>query len=363
MAPGPGPGPRERGFDGAHWSGDLSDEDRWGATAAPPRTARTAGRNGAGRNGAPEEAAAAAAAPGSGARAGGSGFGDDGFGGWASPRGRGVRDAPDGAAPGPSGEEYGDEFGDEWAGGSGQRGGGGGTEGPGDFAGAGTEDGAGDGWAGSEAQGRRYSTPPNITALTANEVDSILPLAGTGDQYTYYWGTWEKALQRVSLAMVVSLCTSTASPTVAATAFSYIFWGPVASAVARNFSVRKFPHGGLWHANVLDTKVVQRFPDDIKESPNRTRPSRPIDMLQLFIGDRSKAQVMIETPWTLQHNRIRLGEPVELVVVSDVRNLQRFKVVRDAFLPASQLWISDYPFLARSEMKQLVRGIQVERSR
>ena len=74
-------------------------------------------------------------------------------------------------------------------------------------------------------------------------------------------------------------------------------------------------------------------------------------------------QVMIETPWTLQHNRIRLGEPVELVVVSDVRNLQRFKVVRDAFLPASQLWISDYPFLARSEMKQLVRGIQVERSR
>ena len=116
-------------------------------------------------------------------------------------------------------------------------------------------------------------------------------------------------------------------------------------------------------AIVLDTKVVQRFPDDIKESPNRTRPSRPIDMLQLFIGDRSKAQVMIETPWTLQHNRIRLGEPVELVVVSDVRNLQRFKVVRDAFLPASQLWISDYPFLARSEMKQLVRGIQVERSR
>ena len=259
----------------------------------------------------------------------------------------------------------------------GQRGAGGGTAAPG--AGTGLGGGFGQGaeardapgfedWAGGSRTPYDNVTPlpgkfPDITALSRGEAESILPRLGTGDQYKYYWGTWEAGLQRIGLSLLVGLTTSDSSPWLSAAAFSFIFWGPVAQAALRNRSVQKFPFAGLWHARVLELRVLQRFPDELRESPNRARDTRPLDVLQCVVGDDSGAQVMLEAPVGPSNERIQVGDSAELAVVSDLRTLHRFQVVRDAFLPASKSWICDYPFLARVPFERLCWGISAESGR
>ena len=340
---------RGRAEDG-HFAGGPSAEDFW----EDPRGRGGAGpvEEGAGAAGcaAPGEAAgprAAAPAPGRGGEAGGVDDDDD-FGGWAAPRGEG-----------------------------GQRGAGGWTAAPG--AGAGPDgvfsrgvdarDAPGfEDWAGGSRTPYDNAPPlpgklPDITALSRGEAESILPRLGTGDQYKYYWGAWETGLQRVGLSLLVGLTTSDSSPWLSAAAFSFIFWGPVAQAALRNRSVQKFPFAGLWHARVLELRVLQRFPDELRESPNRARDTRPLDVLQCVVGDDSGAQVMLEAPVGPSNERIQVGDSAELAVVSDLRTLHRFQVVRDAFLPASKSWICDYPFLARVPFERLCWGISAESGR
>jgi hypothetical protein len=72
---------------------------------------------------------------------------------------------------------------------------------------------------------------------------------------------------------------------------------------------------------------------------------------------------MLEAPVGPSNERIQVGDSAELAVVSDLRTLHRFQVVRDAFLPASKSWICDYPFLARVPFERLCWGISAESGR
>jgi hypothetical protein len=52
---------------------------------------------------------------------------------------------------------------------------------------------------------------------------------------------------------------------------------------------------------------------------------------------------------------------VELVVVSDEPQLQRFRAVREAYLPDLALWLSEYPFVERRAFRALSDAIAAER--
>jgi hypothetical protein len=55
------------------------------------------------------------------------------------------------------------------------------------------------------------------------------------------------------------------------------------------------------------------------------------------------------------------GDEVELLVVSDEPQLQRFRAVREAYLPELGLWISEYPFMERLAYRSISDAIAAER--
>ena len=57
------------------------------------------------------------------------------------------------------------------------------------------------------------------------------------------------------------------------------------------------------------------------------------------------------------------GDEVELLVVSDEPQLQRFRAVREAYLPELGMWISEYPFMDRIAYRSISDAIAAERER
>jgi hypothetical protein len=52
--------------------------------------------------------------------------------------------------------------------------------------------------------------------------------------------------------------------------------------------------------------------------------------------------------WLSLHQEIRVGDVAHLAVVSDQGQMNRFRALREAYLPESRVWVSDYPFCERS---------------
>ena len=52
------------------------------------------------------------------------------------------------------------------------------------------------------AAGAARRAPPDVTLLTQREIQSLLPIGATGEQYAYFWGGPETAVQRLGLSLV-----------------------------------------------------------------------------------------------------------------------------------------------------------------
>ncbi|KAI7835238.1 hypothetical protein COHA_010860, partial [Chlorella ohadii] len=59
-------------------------------------------------------------------------------------------------------------------------------------------------------------------------------------------------------------------------------------------------------------------------------------------GDPGGAQAEMRLPYDSRYELIRPGEPAELVVLCSDTSFQSFKAVKDAYLPNSGLWVSEY---------------------
>ena len=111
---------------------------------------------------------------------------------------------------------------------------------------------------GSERSSRRggaSSSNPNplgLWPLRSDELHELFPLSGTPGQYSYYWGTWDQAVQRFALSLLVTLLATNSSSVVAAGAFTYSVWGPILQSMVRNLGVKKYPYGGYWEARILE---------------------------------------------------------------------------------------------------------------
>lgn len=88
--------------------------------------------------------------------------------------------------------------------------------------------------------------------LQQDELHELFPLSGTPGQYSYYWGSWDEAIQRFALSLLITLLATNNNSVLAAGAFSYSVWGPIIQSMLRNLSVKKYPYGGFWEATLLD---------------------------------------------------------------------------------------------------------------
>ena len=196
---------------------------------------------------------------------------------------------------------------------------------------------------------------PDVSPLLREELEALLPVSGTGASYSYYWGGVDTILRRLSISLAGLLITTNLNALLAATASLYFVWAPAALSARRNAPLRRFKHAALWHARILSVSREQ--------APPRRTNTTPPATTTVMLGDGSGARMEVRVP-SAGHRKIRglaVGAPAELVVVSDDASMARFKAVRDIFLPATDEFVCDFPFLERTIMRALSRDVAFER--
>ena len=236
-----------------------------------------------------------------------------------------------------------------------------------------------------ERQAPPGGPPPDVTLLTQREIQSLLPIGATGEQYAYFWGGPETAVQRLGLSLVGLVATVNLTALLAVPTATFFLWAPVALAARRNSAARAGRNIGLWRARVLavatrdaapgpgyfDERFGGRTPGsdggyrgadgNSGNFGNRRDVSRETWMLSLLVGDYSGARVELRVPLQRQHAKIREGDEVEMVVGSDESYFARFEAVREAYFPRTDTWVGEYPFLDRRAMPAISGRIARDR--
>lgn len=167
--------------------------------------------------------------------------------------------------------------------------------------------------------------------------------------------------QRAAVSFLVGLLSADAAPLLAVVAGTYVLWAPVALAARRAAPLRRLPAAGLWHATVLRCARAPGMAsfDSVGDPFMRARAAAPAT--RLLLGDATGARLQLVVPAASRHAALRPGDAAELVVLSDDPGLRRFRVVRDAYVPAHDLWLADYPWLERTAFKDLSLTIAMDR--
>ena len=215
----------------------------------------------------------------------------------------------------------------------------------------------------SSSSSSSYSSPalPNVTLLTNGETEKCLPIAATSNQYGYFWGTTDAAVQRVAISLLGVVLCSTINDFEIGTALqvpfaTFFLWAPIALAARRNAAARAGEFVGLWRARVKDIEVVpvvaKTFENARKKSSSRgrrnTRKTTSEMLLIDFIDPISSFEVSFRIPNERRYDDVQIGDACELIVSSDDDLFRNFVAIREAYVPELDVWVGEYPFLDRN---------------
>ncbi|CAL6327733.1 unnamed protein product [Bathycoccus prasinos] len=215
----------------------------------------------------------------------------------------------------------------------------------------------------SSSSSSSYSSPalPNVTLLTNGETEKCLPIAATSNQYGYFWGSTDAAVQRVAISLLGVVLCSTINDFEIGTALqvpfaTFFLWAPIALAARRNAAARAGEFVGLWRARVKDIEVVpvvaKTFENARKKSSSRgrrnTRKTTSEMLLIDFIDPISSFEVSFRIPNERRYDDVQIGDACELIVSSDDDLFRNFVAIREAYVPELDVWVGEYPFLDRN---------------
>jgi hypothetical protein len=213
-----------------------------------------------------------------------------------------------------------------------------------------------------------------LLSLNRQKFEQLIPVVATGAQYLYCWGKIPDFLRRmlisVSSVMVILLIASiyrveelqAVKFFVGLIAGLYWLWGPVFWASSRNVTYRRYRYAGFFRGEVLDVYITEELigqeenvnaRGDLVIVENRER------KLNLEVGDETGFTTRIQVPLKREHQGISLGDRAEMIVLSNRDDMGKIAQVSDVYVPRSNVWVSDYPYLRRDEF-ELVSG-QIDR--
>lgn len=201
---------------------------------------------------------------------------------------------------------------------------------------------------------------PDIVLLSPDEIEPVLPVVPFSAQASYFNGGATQAVQRWGASLALTVLLSKVA-LLAATSLTWPLWWPWAQAATKNYGLRKsLPYAGLWRTKVLDVEIRGR-PKLNWGQKGAGLGSRfsALRTTRFVLGDEGGAQTELVLPHDSRHDLITVGQPVELIVLSADPSFGSFKAVKDAFLPESGLWLSEYPFINRPEFLEV--SLEIER--
>ncbi|MBC6419084.1 MAG: phosphate ABC transporter permease [Prochloron sp. SP5CPC1] len=206
-----------------------------------------------------------------------------------------------------------------------------------------------------------------LIPLTRAKFEQIIPLIATGPQYAYYWGKPKDVLRRLLISVVALISVLLLVQFIAGgsnelklilgtSAGFYWLWAPVFWASRRNANCRKFAYSGFWRGRVLDVFLTEELIG--KEKTVNQRGELVIienreRWINLVLGDKTGFTAQVQAPLRRIHKVIAPGQIAELLILSRKSDLNRVDKITDAYIPAHNLWIGQYPYLRRDIFDQV----------
>jgi len=204
---------------------------------------------------------------------------------------------------------------------------------------------------------------PKIVKLRQEELGEVLRWSGSGEQILENVGGPPTWMTRVAVSLAGAVVFYNYNTLAAAIASLYWAWDPIWTMALSNSLLRlRYPYAGIWKARVLDANL--RMPQqpvtpqglDLFQEVFEARPAvQPL--LHLIIGDESSATLEMRVKVPAKANMVQVGEPVEVLVVSDERSLSRFIAVHDVYLPNKRIWMSDSPCVEREAFEYISESL------
>jgi hypothetical protein len=226
----------------------------------------------------------------------------------------------------------------------------------------------------SSGRAREYipgSAEPDIALLSPQELERVLPVVPFSAQATYFNGGAAQAVQRWGASLALTVLLSKIA-VLAASTLTWPLWWPWAQAASKNYSLRKQSgYAGLWRTQILEVEARGRPRPQFfnngagtvgdGEDAQRSTGSRFSTMrtTRIVLGDPDGAQTEFVLPQDARYDLIQPGQAAELIVLSESSNFESFKAVKDVYLPDCGLWLSEYPYLDRTEFLEI--SLEVER--
>lgn len=213
-----------------------------------------------------------------------------------------------------------------------------------------------------------------LIPITRKKFEELIPITATFNQYRFYWGKLADVLQRVLISVaglvVVVILNYFAGERfqillafLASATGLYWFWGPAYRATRRNLECRKYKFSGFFQGEVLDSFITENLVGK-EETVNQQGELVIIEnrerRINLEISDDSGFVVTTQAPLLREHRSIRPGDTAQLLVMSNRGDLSRISFVSDVFLPESDLWVSDYPYLRKDLFLEVGRKLGPE---
>ena len=203
----------------------------------------------------------------------------------------------------------------------------------------------------------RKGTLPDVTLLTQREVQSLIPVGATGEQYAHFWGGAETAVQRLGFSLSDSSPRSTpppSSPSPPPRSSSGRRWRSPRGVTSPRVAGETSDYGARESSPWTPARRIPR-------PGSTTAPWTPAEALPDEVGGcclcssgtPAAPGSNCETPLARRHADIREGDEVELVVGSDDNYFARFEAVREAYFPRTGTWVGEYPFLDRRAMPRV----------
>ena len=207
-----------------------------------------------------------------------------------------------------------------------------------------------------------------LIPIKQNQISKLIPSVGTAGQFKYTLGDPRKILQRLiisSIGGVLNLLlfisqSSTQTENLwlllCVIFFLYIIWGPILESSRKNIKYKKSKFFSLFDGYVSDIYKTERI-ESSREQSNRQGRLELIEKkrtwLVIELEDEDGYLDKISFPMENKHSLIRVGSNIRCIISSNYRNFERDISLTDAWLPDSNIWIGEYPYLLRPAFEEI----------
>ena len=207
-----------------------------------------------------------------------------------------------------------------------------------------------------------------LITIKQNQISKLIPSVATGSQFKYALGEPRKVLQRLIISSIGGILnlllfiSQSSSQTenlwllLCVIFFLYILWGPILESSRKNSIFKKSKFFSLFDGYISDIYQTEKI-ESSREQSNRQGRLELIEKkrtwLVIELEDEDGYLDKISFPMENKHSQIRIGSNIRCLVSSNYRNFDREIYLTDAWLPDTNIWIGEYPYLLRPAFKEI----------